>query len=225
MKKMKKLLICLSCLITMISSSVIESFATEKLIAQSDKYINQNIVDLYKNALKKNKTIENAAVVVDENQKTENLAVYEIDTSNIIENESDIKSRTYITTYANHNSTIGDYDDSLGVYAYVTIYYRTKGTEPEEYLLTSVSGGYTIVDSTISVTKQTVTYGCNGTFPTAISSQTATKYPGTSSSWSYSTGFTTYVTDEFAAIGCNNLLNLKRRGSTWTLRITNNIAP
>ena len=34
----------------MISSSVIESFATEKLIAQSDKYINQNIVDLYKNA-------------------------------------------------------------------------------------------------------------------------------------------------------------------------------
>lgn len=116
-------------------------------------------------------------------------------------------------------------DSSLGVIAYDTIYF-IKTSNPTTILLTSVSGGWTVQDSSIAVSGRSVTYGCNGVGPSgAVLNQSATQYPS-SNSFNYSTGFTRPLLTQIEGpgspiMGGNTHCTLTRRSSVWSLDLTN----
>ena len=90
---------------------------------------------------------------------------------------------TFLTSRAAGNKYEEEYDNTLSVKLYTTIYYTRKVESGKDYIkLTRVTGGITDIDSFISVTKQVVTLGC---FSRAVGNQRQTFYP-TSSSFSSS---------------------------------------
>lgn len=116
--------------------------------------------------------------------------------------------------------TSSEYDSSLSVKVFLTINYKTRNT-PTEYLLTSVSGRWHIVDKNVSVTNAELTYGCSGAFPSPTT-QTATK--NVSNNFYYPTGFSNYVTQYVGAMGANLNLDLQM-GATrhWNFYMSNNL--
>ncbi|MDH6402762.1 hypothetical protein M2139_002668 [Enterococcus sp. PF1-24] len=115
------------------------------------------------------------------------------------------------------NQTKDGWDSSYGVNGRVTVYYKKDNSN--RYLITSVSGGYSNYDSSIQITDQSVAVACAGG---ESSGQKKSFYPGTSSSWSYNTGFSTYVTPAIYAIGGGQVtINLKRNSSRWSLNVNN----
>lgn len=113
-------------------------------------------------------------------------------------------------------------DGSVSVRAYSTINYNTQNT-PTEYLLTSVSGHWTILDSTVSVTNADLHYICSGPFPRPGADQEGT-VEGVSNYFSYNTGFTSYVALDagWSAVGAELTLDLQMiiSGSTRTWNFT-----
>lgn len=150
-----------------------------------------------------------------------------IDDANILNDEF---SKTYLISLEDKyiqalsgNNYKEKWDSSLGVKADLTVYYNTKGTTPEEYLLTKVSGGWTIADTSISLSNREVYYVSEGSFPQPVYNQHSTKTP-TTNSFNYNTGFTKYVAEDFSLVGATSKVTLKRgTSSTWTLTLPNNI--
>ena len=116
--------------------------------------------------------------------------------------------------------TSSEYDSSLSVKVFLTINYKTRNT-PTEYLLTSVSGRWHIVDKKVSVTNAELTYGCSGAFPFPTT-QTATK--NVSNNFYYPTGFSNYITQYMGVMGANLNLDLQM-GATrhWNFYMSNNL--
>lgn len=113
------------------------------------------------------------------------------------------------------------WDSTSSVLASSTIYYdQQPDGSGRKYKLTSVSGGYSIGQSGVSVSNQSVTYGCSDSI---VGAQKATKYPG-GSSFSYSTGFSKYATTRNIgfAVGVTHNMRISR-GSSWNFSHQNNI--
>ena len=119
------------------------------------------------------------------------------------------------------------YDTSYSVYGYITYYYSTKYAHGcTGYLLTSVTGGWQIVDSSVSITNREVTYACYGITLTDTgfgvnNSQYQTKYP-TTNSFSYNSGFSEYVYKDgsVSTLGTSSEATLRHGGSSeWTLLV------
>ena len=121
-----------------------------------------------------------------------------------------------------------EYDSSYSVYGQVTYYYSTFQSHGNTgYLLTSVAGGWTVLDSSVTLSDRSVYYACEGFVLTnqGISSidfsQYCTKYPGTNS-FSYNTGFTNYIINDGNAgtMGATSEVTLRHGGSSvWTLEV------
>ena len=132
---------------------------------------------------------------------------------------------TFLTSRAAGNKYEEEYDNTLSVKLYTTIYYTRKVESGKDYIkLTRVTGGITDIDSFISVTKQVVTLGC---FSRAVGNQRQTFYP-TSSSFSYNAPSTwKYVEDDplLSTAGAYYEVTLKRGSATgsWTYGIKNYI--
>lgn len=214
-----------------ISPKALSSNAANKL-ALAEQSIHENIVTLYEKAKSVNARGNTAfASLEDGAGNSYDIPQYKIDTSDLTSSfvGSNTKSITYIANTSDYmrsrgNNTEGGYDGSYSVYGYVTIYYTTTGTNPDRILLTSVSGGYTIADSQVSVTNQLVKYGCNGN---EVYNQDAS-FNTTSSSWSRSTGFTRYVEvvdldySSFV-VGCNSKITFRRgNGGSYNFTVVNN---
>lgn len=88
--------------------------------------------------------------------------------------------------------------------------------------LTRVTGGWTILDSTVSLSSRMVRYGSSG-WPNGA--QTDTKYP-TDNFYDYTTPATwaaISLTGSYT-FGTNSTVTLKRgTSSTWTLYLLNNL--
>lgn len=126
------------------------------------------------------------------------------------------------------SNTLGNQDGTSNVYGTLTIYYNLKveGTS-SWHLLTSVSGGYSLSGQEgVVVHTQDVVYGCSSL---GIGNYRTQRYPGTSRSWSYNTGYTQYAaTWEQPSVGAGVKYTC-RRGSTdpstfWYFTINNVIS-
>lgn len=152
--------------------------------SKSDQMLQKDITSLYQKAKKQNKVnMQKALLINNENSKTlYEIPIYQVETTELtkLSTLDNVKSQTYIVNtndampLANREDRVEELDKTYGVTAYITIYYTTNNS-PTEYLLTKVSGGYEKHDYTINVTKQEVTYGCNGVFPSPVNTQNVTK--------------------------------------------------
>lgn len=119
------------------------------------------------------------------------------------------------------------YDSTVSIKGYTTIYYNTKVTNNiTYYLLTKVTGGYTVLDSSVQIVSQNVHYGEAGVTPADGNYQKYYDYTPTYSSWSITTPFTTYVYTPGGGIGATYTINLKRSSGTsrWTYALNNTIS-
>jgi len=116
--------------------------------------------------------------------------------------------------------TEADWDATKGVKAYCTIYYEQSSSDSNRYLLTKVTGGWDVDDSSIRVTDREVDYACKGWAPGGYENSQEADISSPGMTFSENTGFDNYVTDDI--IACNTRCTLKRgTSSTWTLSIKN----
>ncbi len=124
---------------------------------------------------------------------------------------SDESSATYeFTLYSTDNKLEATgKDGSQSSTVRLTIWYSRDGSN---FLLTKVSGGWTIHDSRISITGTQLYYRCESLFI----DQTAYRYPSTTGgSFAYKTGFTKYVPRNAGTMGAFLTLDYMM-GSTRT---------
>ncbi len=133
----------------------------------------------------------------------------------------------YVTPKANGNTqSNAGWDDSISVYGYITVTYNSRpfssSSDITEYLLTKVSGGWEQSDSSVSMSNRFVAYTCQYMF---APSQVTWKYP-TSNTFSYNTGYSTYVPDDSASavLGAQCSVDLSHGSSSrWTLTTQANV--
>lgn len=168
-----------------------------------------------------------------EDGSTYNVALFEYTPATVYDGISYTKTYVYstqaeyVTPKANGNTqTNTGWDDSISVYGYITITYNSRpfssGSNITEYLLTKVSGGWERSDSSVSMSNRFVAYTCQYIFALA---QVTWKYPG-SNTFSYNTGYSTYVPDDgaTAVLGAQCSVDLTRGPySQWTLTTQANV--
>lgn len=119
------------------------------------------------------------------------------------------------------STTIDSPDSGYASHVYLTISYATRNT-PTEYKLTGVSGRWTIEDPNVAVLSTSLTYGCSGWFPSAVT-QTNT-VNNVSNPFSISTGFSSYVVADYGVMGANLTLNyLMGSSREWSFTLQNNL--
>lgn len=136
--------------------------------------------------------------------------------------EENTNNNLIIMSTQSGNKTESTWDSSLGVRAYSTIYYsRTVIGGISRAKLTSVSGGWAISDSQISLSNRKLVMGTSG-WPAGHQSVT---HNLSSNSWVYNAPSSwDYVSTEAGnSIGATTTVTLKRGTSTWTLTHNNNL--
>jgi len=122
-----------------------------------------------------------------------------------------------------------DYDKYYAVKAYTTIYYLTKvESNVTYYLISEISGGYNILDQTVQLRSQKVTYKQEGWNLTNGYVCVGPKDKEVStSSWSFNPGFTEYVkpSQGYLAYGANYSFTVVRNGgsSSWSFLLQNQL--
>lgn len=123
---------------------------------------------------------------------------------------------------AGGSTTVHDNDGALASTVYLTISYNTRNT-PTEYLLTGVSGYWTISDSRVSVKSAYASYGCSGRFPQyTVQSKTNVSVKN---HFSLKTGFKDYVVgDTLAVMGASLKVNyIMGSTRTWSFTLNNHL--
>lgn len=201
----------------------------------ADQAIYESIDELYNQAKTRRSSLNEYASLVysDDPSIIYDVPVYKIDTTSITKEylSDNIHSITLIANPAEGilrvpvtGPQVPTIDSSYSIRAILTIYYDQTSGALTKYLLTRCSGRYEKLDSSVSVTKQVVTCGCNGAAPTPVSSQTITRQYGSQTSWNIDTGFTIGVyNDGYAAMGCNSVLTLQHGSSVWSFQAFNNL--
>ncbi len=98
---------------------------------------------------------------------------------------------------------------------YSTISYYKNGTS---YLLSSVSGSWTISNSSASVTSASVSYGC---IDSHNSSQVGSR--SVSNNFYVGTGFSTYVFGDGLSVGASLTLGYRMNSRSWSFTLPNYI--
>ncbi|TYR81546.1 hypothetical protein FZC66_06830 [Priestia megaterium] len=232
-------------LVIPVSAKEKEVVQKEKVIYQAKEITNQkelyeravkgikdvpiNDLSLPKQEMKNNQTKEN--VELSEHVTSQLLNVKTVDDTEIQEiavttfvtpESSTILEPTFTTFATSGSKSEEEWDSSYGVRAYSTIYYSRTTKDGVSYAkVTKASGGWSISDSSISLSSRKVTIGTSG-WPAGT--QSITKYP-TGNSWSYSTPTSwEYIsTTSGHSIGATSTVTLKRGSSTWTLKLNNNL--
>lgn len=132
---------------------------------------------------------------------------------------------TFLTSRAAGNKYEEEYDNSFSVKLYTTIYYTRKTESGKDLIkLTKVTGGCSVIDTFVVVTKQAITVG---SFSHGSGNQHQTFYP-TGSTFSYNTPSNwKYVEDDpiLSTAGAYYELTMKRGSATgsWTYGMKNYI--
>ncbi len=124
-------------------------------------------------------------------QKRSEMSLFSSPGVRIEQTSKAVISRATITEQSGTSQVNGS-DETDNVYGYVKVFYDklSYSSGREDFLITKVSGGYSLSgDDGVSVKSQTVQYAS----PTQMEpNRGATKYPGTRTSWSYNTGYSGY---------------------------------
>lgn len=113
------------------------------------------------------------------------------------------------------NPAVGSDSENVST-VYSTInYYINNGS----YLLSSVSGNWTLTNSNASVTSAFLSYGCTD-------SRTSTQVGSRSVSNNFyvGTGFSTYVTGGGMSVGANLTLSYRMNSRSWSFTLPNYVA-
>lgn len=202
---MKKRIISLALALMMCFSLSVTAFAAE----------NQQEI-LLTNEIPKTMT----GFLIDSDGKAVEVVGTLVDIKDVSKTRSLCDESLYQATYAydidlikpNASSTVEDVDGSAAVRAYLTVTYSTKTVSSiQKYLLTSVSGRWTILDSSVRVSSAKINYGCSD------GNVIQTNQAAVNNNFSKSTGFSTYVESFSGIMGAYLTLNLQM-GETRTWR-------
>lgn len=236
-KNLSKLLAILMCSILTIFIFPINAKATENNNYDlADQAIYDSIDELYNQAkMMKSSTNEYGTLVYSNDPSViYDVPVYKFDTTSITREylSDNIHSITLIANPADGilrvpviGPQVPTIDPSYSIRAILTIYYDQTSEILTKYLLTRCSGKYEKLDSSVNVTKQVVTCGCNGIAPTPVNSQIITRQYTSNNPWNINTGFTIGVYNNgYATMGCNSVLTLKHGSSSvWSFQAFNNL--
>ncbi|MDY4819141.1 MAG: hypothetical protein SO206_02615 [Bacilli bacterium] len=244
MKKVKKIFsstLCFALLFSLLSVTSVSAETENKKIdfSQKDKlaisknsaFIENSYEALLKDAIANGAPRSNQETLnaIDSNE-TMQVNTYIIQ-DEIISTDIDSDSELHAVTYASeiiplraggHKYEEGS-DGAYAVTAYSTLYYSTQDHSGNTlYCLTQVTGGYTKIVG-VSVTSQTVVYGMSGIGVGAPVNLSGTKHP-TGTTFSYNTGFNSYVTTASSShIGCTYTLTIRRGTGTYNYSLYNNL--
>ncbi|GLB62104.1 hypothetical protein [Cytobacillus sp. NCCP-133] len=122
------------------------------------------------------------------------------------------------------------WDSSISVKAYSTNYYNRSSADGANSCidLSSVTGGWTRSDSSVSIGTKTVNYGQTGTrcdYIGSVTQKSGNKYPS-SNSYSYavlSSWVPVTIEPTSTVVGQSSTAELTRNSSKWTLSLTNHV--
>ncbi len=167
------------------------------------------------------------ATLVDENGETITIVGHKVDSG--ISTQSLDPAQPQSLTYAfditsanlSGNTSRDGKDGSVSVHVYATINYAIDSSMGvDRYRITSVTGHWSILDSTVSVTSASVLVRCSD-----ASTTQEKDYSSASNYYTYYPGFTQYVhnTSPYGMIGSKTTVNLKMtKGSssrTWSFSL------
>lgn len=142
--------------------------------------------------------------------------------SGLIDKEATYRYDLEVLPRADGSKTESDVDGGYCSTVYLTIKYSSKNS-PTEYLLTGVSGYWTITDGKASVESAKLSYGCSGRFPEPVTQSITNK--SVNNHFNISTGFNKYVTsDVYGVLGANLTVNyLMGTSRRWSFTLSNNL--
>lgn len=228
-------LLCVCAIFVFFAFNTTLCFAATDDLANYNTLFDAQVSAMLKQAIKSGNKSALQGQLVGEDGSVYSVDVYELDTSNLTRNLNSTNDTVFSNTLAadlssaqlisrGSNTNKSDWDKTQSVCFYSTIYF-TKSTDStgfETALLTAVSGNYKIYESAISVSNQTLTYGCVGV-PSSSRNQHASKKPS-KNSYSYNTGFSTYVINNGGGqIGSTYQADLTRNSSKWTFTLSNQL--
>lgn len=210
----------------------------EKVIAENNAYIRSNYVSLFDKAIKSDFNISDNITNIQSAYNSDSvgddfvLISYVVQDKQLLMSDNDDSVLCALTTVsaiaparAGGSTYKYDYDSTVSVKAYSTIYYSTKVSGGlTYYCLTSASGGYTILDSSVAVTSQSVHCVETGLNTSSFTIDKHSYANPSSNSWSTSTGFSDYIyLTDYGLFGAKYTLNLKRTSgsSTWSFTLNN----
>lgn len=230
MEKKNKFIISFIVCFFMIVSTVLSSNIVRALEAEGKI---DELQSVYEFAKKRNVISNNlTATLTNENGEVVKIPVYELQPKTILS----VSDNTYTSTCIvgldkklfDDNRNIVPFgsievndDDGTYVYAKLVITYdklKATSTAPARYLLTRVSGSWTVNTGQISLANRRVAFTCQ-----SLISKAKFRYP-TSNSFNYSTGYTDYVYDAVGSIvGAQMNVTVKRGTGSWQFDVYNNV--
>ena len=129
-----------------------------------------------------------------------------------------------VSPKAGGSSTVHGNDGAIASTVYLTVDFLSK-SNPTQYLLTGVSGYWTVNVPNVGVSSAYVSYTCSGRFPANTHQSRLNR--AVNNNFSLQTGFTKYVVENDAAtkIGANLKLNyIMGSTRTWSFTLYNDIA-
>jgi hypothetical protein len=153
---------------------------------------------------------------------TQKLKVEKLYTGETVEHYATTK----IALINSDGSQYGEqYDESVGVKAYSTIYWNYTTVNNITYTkLVSATGGWTIEDSQLYVTGKRVRLGATGMSPNrTYTEQYQDFYPsGTTFSYNANTSWYPIQNDGFDKVGASSFCTVNDISSSWQLTLINN---
>lgn len=227
MKKTTKLFTFILCLLI----GIFVAFSSNVKALELSNY--DSISALYKQAKKDNIISNNlTATLTDQNGNVIKIPVYELKPKFALQSIDNSYTTTCVvglneklfsdsTSIKPFGSITVEDDDGTYVYAKLTITYtklNATASSPARYLLTKVSGSWTVKTYQINLANRRVAYACQSIFTNA-----QYKYP-TGDSFSYNTGYSNYVYDAVGAIvGAQMNVTVKRGTGSWQFDVYNNV--
>lgn len=121
---------------------------------------------------------------------------------------------------SNGSTTIDSPDGGYASHIFLTISYAMRNT-PTEYKLTGVSGYWIIEDPRTAVWSASLTYGCSGLKPSAVTQQDTVDH--VENPFSISTGFTSYIIATNGTMGANLTIEYMMGTRRWIFTLYNNL--
>lgn len=209
--------------------SLVFSLFSSSMVFANDMDFQKTVEQRFETALKSKQAPVNAMTLKNDNGIEYTVDVYAIDTSDLTSETEGVDSITYVASTDNMQlispltkGSLSDdlWDSSQSVHFYSTIYFNSSTDYPPKYLLTKVSGNYSIVSGqSVSVKNQVISYGCESLSEIVKNQHDTKKITG--SSYSYSTGYTKYIHEGAGASMGVNWTGTIQRGSSWNFEFSN----
>lgn len=226
--------VILVCLMTMPSFaadlSPSESLALQKIQAYEKKLMSTS--DLYAKCEKGSLSAEETKIHVTSQEGIAEVTAYKLSEKVSVNAAESLVSEAVVFRVPNY--VITGTDQSIGTVwnpgrsiegTLVITYELANYNGAEIKRMKTVSGNYNIMDTSFSVTDQTVMYGQTGMGPDSlivneVVDESNPKKP-TSSSWSYNTGFSGFLGEGGAIYqGGTYLLDIQRQSYTYRIEVT-----